>query len=68
MIQATKLKKLNTMKCPSEDTSVPFGRKKKEITSGEGGKEKGGRDLGGKVDRLGGGGGRGELDPGEFLK
>jgi hypothetical protein len=44
-IQSTELKKLNKLKCPSEDASVPLGRKKKAITSG-----KGGRDLGGKVD------------------
>jgi hypothetical protein len=37
---------LKKWKCPSEDVSVPFEREKKAITSGEGGK-----DLGGKVDR-----------------
>jgi hypothetical protein len=37
-IQSTELKKLNKLKCPSEDASVPFGREKKAITSGEGGK------------------------------
>jgi hypothetical protein len=42
--QSTELKKVNKLKCPSEDTSVPLGREKKAITSGEGG-----RDLGGKV-------------------
>ena len=45
-IQSTELKKVNKLKCPSEDASVPLGREKKAITSGEGG-----RDLGGKVDR-----------------
>ena len=50
-IQSTELKKVNKLKCPSEDASVPLGREKKAITSGEGG-----RDLGGKVD---GGGQRG---------
>jgi hypothetical protein len=40
------LKKVNKLKCPSEDASVPLGREKKAITSWEGGK-----DLGGKVDR-----------------
>ena len=45
-IQSTELKKLNKLKCPSEDASVTVGRKKKAITSGEGG-----RDLGWKVDR-----------------
>ena len=44
-IQSTELKKVNKLKCPSEDASVPLGREKKAITSGEGG-----RDLGGKVD------------------
>ena len=43
-IQSTELKKVNKLKCPSEDASVPLGREKKAITSGEGGK-----DLGGKV-------------------
>ena len=45
-MQSTELLKLNKLKCPSEDTSVPLGREKKAITNGEGGK-----DLGGKVDR-----------------
>jgi hypothetical protein len=44
-IQSTDFKRLNKLKCPSEDASVPLGREKKEITSGVGG-----RDLGGKVD------------------
>jgi hypothetical protein len=48
-MQSTELKMLNKLKCPSEDTSVPLGREKKVITSGDEG-----RDLGGKVD-----GGRG---------
>ena len=47
-IQSTELKKLNKLKCPSEDASVPLGREKKAITSGEGG-----RDLGGKVEGRG---------------
>ena len=47
-IQSTELKKVNKLKCPSEDASVPLGREKKAITSGEGG-----RDLGGKVDGVG---------------
>ena len=38
-------KKVNKLKCPSEDASVPLGREKKAITSGEGG-----RNLGGKID------------------
>ena len=44
-IQSTELKKVNKLKGPSEDASVPFGREKKAITSGEGE-----RDLEGKVD------------------
>ena len=44
-IQSTEFKKLNKLKCPSEDASVPLGREKKAITHGERG-----RDLGGKVD------------------
>jgi hypothetical protein len=44
-IQSTELKKVNKLKCPSEDASVPLGREKKAITSGGGG-----RDLGEKVD------------------
>jgi hypothetical protein len=46
------------LKCPNEDASVSLGREKKVITSGEGG-----RDLGGKVDKVGGVvGGRWEPD------
>jgi hypothetical protein len=46
-MQSTELKKLNKLKRPSEDASVPSG--------------KGGRDLGGKMDgKAGGGAGRGE--------
>jgi hypothetical protein len=33
-IQSTELK-LNKLKCPSEDASVPLGIEKKAITSGE---------------------------------
>jgi hypothetical protein len=44
-IQSTELKTVNKLECPSEDASVPLGREKKEITSGEGG-----RDLGVKGD------------------
>ena len=40
-IQSTELKKVNKLKCPSEDASVPLGREKKAITSGEGGTWKG---------------------------
>ena len=51
-IQSTELKKVNKLKCPSE----ALGKKKKAITSGEGGKERG-RDLGGKAARVRGSGG-----------
>jgi hypothetical protein len=54
-IQSTELKKFNKLKCPSENASVPLGREKKAITSREGG-----RDLGGKVNRVEGGEERGE--------
>jgi hypothetical protein len=43
--QFTELKKINKLKCPSEDASVPLGREKKAITSREGG-----RNLRGKVE------------------
>ena len=37
-IQSTEFKRLNKLQCPSEDTSVPLVREKKEaIISGEGG-------------------------------
>jgi hypothetical protein len=38
-IQSTELKMLNKLKCSSEDASVPLGREKKEIISGEGGRD-----------------------------
>jgi hypothetical protein len=38
-IQSTELKKINKQKGQSEDTSVPLGREKKAITSGEGGRD-----------------------------
>jgi hypothetical protein len=41
MIQSIELKKLNKLKCPSEDVSVLLGREKKAITSGQGGKQQG---------------------------
>jgi hypothetical protein len=44
-IQSTELKKANELKCPSEDVSIPLGRERKAITSGEGE-----RDLEGKID------------------
>jgi hypothetical protein len=34
-IQSTELKKVNKLKCPSEDASVLLGREKKAITSGK---------------------------------
>ena len=38
-IQSTEFKRLNKLKCPSEDASVPLGREKKAIISGKGGRE-----------------------------
>jgi hypothetical protein len=35
-IQSTELIKVNKLKCPSEDASIPLGRKKKAITSRDG--------------------------------
>jgi hypothetical protein len=55
-IQSTELKKVTKLKCPSEEASVPPGREKEAITSGEGG-----RNLGGKVDRVEGEVGVGNL-------
>ena len=52
-IQSTELKKVNKLKCPSEDDSGPLGRKKNAITNGERGK-----GLGAKVDSIGGVGGK----------
>jgi hypothetical protein len=46
-IQATGLKKFSKLKCPSEDASVSLGREKKAITSGEGGRDLGGKENGG---------------------
>jgi hypothetical protein len=40
-IQSTELKKLNKLRCPSDDTSIPLGRGKEAIRNGEGGKESG---------------------------
>jgi hypothetical protein len=48
-IQSTELKKVNKLKCPSEDASIPLGRENKAITSGERV-----RDMGGKVGGVGG--------------
>jgi hypothetical protein len=45
-IQYTKFKKVNKLKCPSKDTSVPLGREKKAIPSGEGGSNMGGESGG----------------------
>jgi hypothetical protein len=58
-IQSTELKKLNKLKCPSKNASVQLiGKEKEAITIVEGG-----RDLVGKVDRVGEeNGGRGEPD------
>ena len=52
--------KCTKLKCPNEDVSVPLGREKKAITSGEGR-----RIMGGKVDKRESGRdwvGRGEPD------
>jgi hypothetical protein len=57
-IQPTELKKINELKCPSEDTSVPLGREKKATTS-----EEEGRELERKVDR--GRGGKADVVLGE---
>jgi hypothetical protein len=35
-ITSTEFKRVNKLKCPSEDASVPLGRGKKAITSGKG--------------------------------
>jgi hypothetical protein len=43
--KSTELKKVNKLKCPSEDASVPLGREKKVTTRG-----KGEGNLGGKVE------------------
>ena len=46
-IQSTEIKKVNKLKCPSEDASVPLGREKKAITSREAGRALGGNCAGG---------------------
>jgi hypothetical protein len=48
-------KEVNKLKCPSKDASVPLGREKKAITSGEERR----RGLRGKVDMVGSEGERG---------
>ena len=48
-IQSTELKKVNKLKGPSEDASVPLGREMKAITG-----DRKRRDLGGRADRPGG--------------
>jgi hypothetical protein len=45
-IQSTEFKRLIKLKCPSEDASVPLGRDKKAITSGQGWREGIGRESG----------------------
>ena len=40
-IQSTEFKRLNKLKCPSEDASVPLGREKKAIRNVEGVKDLG---------------------------
>jgi len=57
-VQVTELKKVNKLKCPSEDASVPLGREKKTITRGVGreGPEEGRVEGRGEHDQpLGGG-------------
>jgi hypothetical protein len=44
-IQSTELKKVNKQKSPSEDTSVPLGKEKKAITSEDGQRDLGGREV-----------------------
>jgi hypothetical protein len=46
--KSTEHKRVNKLKCPSEDAAVPLEREKKAIPNGEGG-----RDLAGKVDGVG---------------
>jgi hypothetical protein len=48
-IKFTEFKRLNKLKCPSYDASVPLGTEKKTVISG-----KGRRDLEGKLDGKGG--------------
>ena len=48
-IKSTEFKRLNKLKCPSYDASVPLGTEKKTVISG-----KGRRDLKGKLDGKGG--------------
>jgi hypothetical protein len=45
-IQSTEFKRLSKLKCPSEDASVLLGIEKKAITSGEEGKDLGGKMVG----------------------
>jgi hypothetical protein len=53
--QPTELKKVNKVKCPSEDASVPLGREKKATTRGERGTWEGKRGRGDHDLALGGG-------------
>ena len=52
-IQATKLKKVNKLKGPCEDASVPLGREKKATTRGEGETWKGKGMVGGEGNMIG---------------
>jgi hypothetical protein len=47
-IQSTELKKVNKLKCPSKDTSVPLGREYKAITVGREGGTWEGKQMGGE--------------------
>jgi hypothetical protein len=51
--KATELKKVTKLKYPSEDASVPLEREKKAITSGEGGRDLGGKWVGWEVEERG---------------
>jgi hypothetical protein len=46
--QSSELKKVNKLKGPSEDDSVPFGREKKAITGNREMETHGGADQGGE--------------------
>jgi hypothetical protein len=54
-VESTDLKKFNKLKCPNDGALVPLEREKIAFTSWEGGK-----NLGGRVNRVREGGGRGK--------
>lgn len=49
-IQSRKLKKVNKLKGPSEDASVPLGREKKTTPWGKEGRDRGGKKDGVRVE------------------